>query len=70
MKGDLKNIMRCPVCFSREIDVLMLRRGDIHYCVKCSFRGTESEVRAMYRDIQKKFHGSLKRHTLDEQRRL
>lgn len=63
--------MRCPVCFSRDIDVLMLREeSGGHYCVKCGFRGGESEVRGMYRDIQKKFHGMTHRLTLDAQRRL
>jgi len=41
-----------------------------HYCTKCSFRGEESEVRGMYRDIQKKFHWMTKRLTLEEQRKL
>jgi len=64
-------IMRCPVCFSRDTDVLMLREESCrHYCTKCSFRGEESEVRGMYRDIQKKFHWMTKRLTLEEQRKL
>jgi len=63
--------MRCPVCFSRDIDVLMEREGDDgHYCVKCGFRGQESEVRGMYKDIQKKFHWNLRRLTLEQQRDL
>lgn len=65
------NVMRCPVCFSRDTDVLMLReKPGVHYCVKCSFRGNEPEVRGMYRDIQKKFHWMIRRVTLEEQRRL
>jgi Zn ribbon nucleic-acid-binding protein len=65
-----QSVMRCPVCFSRDIDVLMEQHGALHYCVKCSFRGPESEVRAMYKDIQKKFHWNIKRLTLADQRRL
>ena len=35
---ELRLIQRCPVCFSREIDVLLIREGDErHYCVKCGF---------------------------------
>jgi transposase-like protein len=62
---------RCPVCFSREIDVLLQYRGSDRYsCVKCSFNGTDSEIRQLYMDIQKKYHGMRDRVTLDEQRRL
>lgn len=62
--------MRCPVCFSRDIDVLMEQEAGQHYCIKCGFKGSESEVRGMYKDIQKKFHWNLKRLTLDDQRAL
>lgn len=63
--------MRCPVCFSRETDVLMVHAGNgFHYCRKCSFQGLESEARGMYRDIQKKYHWMSRRVTLDEQRKL
>lgn len=60
--------MRCPVCFSRETDVLMVPDGrGFHYCRKCSFQGLESEVRGMYRDIQKKYHWMQKRVPLSAQ---
>mgnify|MGYP001358296779 CR=1 FL=1 len=63
--------MRCPVCFSRDIDVLMIPTGNaFHYCPKCSFSGRESEVRGFYRDIQKKYHWMGRRVTLEEQRAL
>jgi hypothetical protein len=66
-----KNLMRCPVCFAREIDVLMVPAdGNRHYCPKCSFAGEESEVRSMYRDVQKKFHWMIRRLTLEDQRRM
>ena len=38
--------LRCPVCYVREIDVLLLHDGSEYYCVKCSYRGTPDEVRA------------------------
>ena len=64
-------IHRCPVCFSREIDVLLEHEGgDRHYCVKCGFRGTEAELRGMYADIQKKYHWRGRRITLEEQEKL
>lgn len=63
--------MRCPVCFSREIDVLMIPDGTgRHRCAKCSFSGTEKQVRALYRDIRKKYRWMGKRLTLDAQRAL
>ena len=63
--------MRCPVCFSRDTDVLMIIEGrEFHRCPKCSFQGLESEVRGMYRDIQKKFHWMGRRVTLEQQRSL
>ena len=66
-----EKMMRCPVCFSREMDVLMISDGDEgYYCIKCGFRGRESEVRAMYKDIQKKYHWMGKRLTLEEQLKL
>lgn len=62
---------RCPVCFSREIDVLMIHEGSgNYYCVKCSFRGSESEIRAMYADIQKKYHWRSERVTMERQEAL
>lgn len=66
-----KQLMRCPVCFSRDTDVLMTPAGaGRHYCAKCSFQGEESEVRGMYRDIQKKFHWMIRRVPLEEQRAM
>lgn len=62
---------RCPVCFSREMDVLLIPRGDDRWsCVKCAFVGTDAEIRGMYRDVQKKYHGMLRRYTIEEQRQL
>jgi ribosomal protein L37AE/L43A len=62
---------RCPVCFSREMDVLLVSRGGDRWgCVKCAYNGTEAEIRGMYRDIQKKYHGMLERYTLDDQRAM
>lgn len=59
---------RCPVCFSRDIDVLLQSVDDDHfYCVKCSFTGSASEISAMYRDIQKKYHWMSRRITMEEQ---
>jgi len=62
---------RCPVCFSREIDILLQTAGDDQfYCVKCSFTGSTSEISAMYRDIQKKYHWMSRRIPMEEQLNL
>ena len=64
-------IKRCPVCFSREIDVLMIVEDEEqHRCVKCGFHGSDGEIRAMYRDIQKKYHWMGRRLSLEEQESL
>lgn len=62
--------MRCPVCFSRDIDVLMKLENGVYKCLKCSFTGTEAEVRNFYLDIQKKFKWIQTRITMDEYDRL
>lgn len=62
---------RCPVCFSRENDVLLIYDGDDRYrCTRCSFTGTAGEIHGMYFDLQKKFHGIARRLTLEEQLRM
>lgn len=63
-------VLRCPVCFARENDVTLFRDGEEYYCIKCSFTGTDSEVRAMYTDLRKKYHWILKRVPLEEQRNI
>ena len=62
-----KMTMRCPVCFSREIDVLITKNKDRFDCVKCSFTGTEEDIKLLYKDIKKKYKWMLKRVTLEEQ---
>jgi predicted RNA-binding Zn-ribbon protein involved in translation (DUF1610 family) len=49
--------MRCPVCFNRDIDVLMkLDTTDNKYkCLKCSFQGSEANVREYYDYLKSKF---------------
>ncbi|GIK44055.1 MAG: hypothetical protein BroJett011_78880 [Chloroflexota bacterium] len=63
-------VLRCPVCFARENDVVLLRDGGGFYCVKCSFEGDEARVRELYADQQKKYRWRARRVTLEEQREL
>jgi hypothetical protein len=60
--------LRCPVCFARENDVSLLKDGEGYYCIKCSYTGTEAEVRAVYAQLQKKYRLLTTRVTLDELR--
>ena len=68
--GETVNRMRCPVCFGREIDVLLLHDGSEYYCVKCSFRGTEADVRSAYTSLRQKYANRTRRIPLDEIARL
>lgn len=73
MAGTEKNglILRCPVCFSRENDVVLHRQPDgTLYCVKCSFTGTDDQVQEMYRDLKKKYKLVTTRLTLEDIEKL
>ena len=60
-------VLRCPVCFSRENDVVLLREGTVLYCVKCSFSGDEARVRHMYAQQREKYQWRTRRVTVEEQ---
>ena len=63
--------MRCPVCFSRDVDVLMKHHNNGQYsCLKCSFNGSEEVIRDLYLDIQKKFLSIEKRITIEDYEKL
>lgn len=59
---------RCPVCFNRDIDVLMkFDTGDGTYkCQKCSYAGSAAEVHEYYLYLQKKFRWIDRRITLED----
>lgn len=60
-------ILRCPVCFARENDVVLHRRADGSlYCVKCSFTGDDELVQQMYRDLKKKYKLITTRLTMED----
>lgn len=59
-------ILRCPVCYGRENDVVLRKRDDKFYCVKCSFTGSEDDVLEMYADLKKKYHKYKVRYTLEQ----
>lgn len=73
MAGSTKKdlILRCPVCFSRENDVVLHRKTDGSlYCVKCSFTGDDELVQEMYRDLKKKYKLMTTRITLEDLEKL
>lgn len=72
MAGNQQNIaqMRCPVCFAREIDVLLLHDGTEYYCVKCSYRGSVGDVRAAYQPLRSKYVNRTTRIDFDRIERL
>lgn len=63
-----KNVIyRCPVCFSRENDVVIRQYPDgLYHCVKCSYFGTEEDIRSAYADLKKKYTFLRKRVTVED----
>lgn len=59
-------IFRCPICYARENDVVLHRKGEQFYCVKCSFTGDRERIREMYGDLQKKYKNRTVRYTMEE----
>jgi len=62
--------MRCPVCLSRDVDVVLYLDAERYYCIKCSFSGQEDEIRRMYAGIRRKFRWIRRRVTLSDYRQL
>lgn len=63
-------IYRCPVCYARENDVVLHRRKEEFYCVKCSFTGSRETIEEMYHDLQKKYKKRTVRYTMEELERM
>ena len=57
---------RCPVCFARENDVVIQKYDGVYRCVKCSFFGSEEQIREMYADLRQKYTLRTKRITLED----
>lgn len=55
--------LRCPVCYVREIDVLLLHDGVEYYCVKCSYRGSPKDVRQHHAHARVKYRNISTRLT-------
>jgi transcription elongation factor Elf1 len=58
--------LRCPVCYAREMDVLLLQNQSNLYCIKCGFTGNEARVREFYNDLRKKYTLIQRRLSLEE----
>lgn len=62
---------RCPICFSREVDVVLHRTADDrYYCTKCSFTGSKADIQEMYQELRKKYRLAQVRLTLKDMERL
>ena len=63
-----KNLItyRCPVCFARENDIVIHNYNGIYRCIKCSFFGTEAELKNMYEDLRKKYTLRTTRITIED----
>ena len=59
-------IYRCPVCFARENDVVIRKYDGVYRCVKCSFFGSEEQIRQMYADLRRKYTLRTTRITLED----
>ena len=65
-------LLRCPVCFGRDLDVNLLHhpvQGHL-YCVKCGFTGEASRVQEMYRQQRQKYLHIDQKLTLEALRKL
>ena len=59
-------IYRCPVCFARENDVVIRQYNGIYRCTKCSFFGSEEQIRQMYADLRRKYTLRTTRITMED----
>lgn len=62
-KGKLN--YRCPRCLMREIDMDMLfdTESGEYYCLRCSFTGTEKEVKRLNAQFREKYRDRIIRIT-------
>ena len=63
-KGKLN--FRCPRCFMRDIDIDMFydEQKQEYYCLRCSFRGSESDVEMLNEQVKQRY-GRLKMRVVD-----
>lgn len=54
-KGKLN--YRCPVCFTRDLDIDMFydEENDEFYCIRCSYKGKESDVLRLNEQLKYKY---------------
>lgn len=55
-------IYRCPECFAKDIDVILLfdEKDKEFYCVKCCFTGKRENIEEQYRFFRKSKYKTLK----------
>jgi len=63
--------LRCPHCLQREVDVVLRRDHDGEYwCPKCSYTGTQDEVRVVYEQVRARYRLRNTRLPLETQLRM
>ena len=69
-KGVTK-IYKCPLCFSRQIDVIIdPDENGIYRCVKCGYNDNFDGLMRNYAEFKKRYRLLGTRLTLEEQRKL
>lgn len=63
-KGKLN--FRCPRCFMRDIDIDMFYDSEKkeYYCLRCCYRGSETDVEKMNEQIKERY-GRLRQRVAD-----
>lgn len=59
---------RCPSCFMRDLDIDMFYDGEKkeYYCIRCQYRGSESDVQAKNQMARFRYKFLNKRFSQDE----
>ena len=54
-KGKLN--FRCPRCFARDIDIDMFydEQAKEYYCLRCNYRGSESDVERLNEQVKERY---------------
>ena len=64
IKGKLN--FRCPRCFMRDIDIDMFYDAakKEYYCLRCNYRGSESDVERLNEQVKERY-GRLRMRVVD-----
>ena len=64
-------IYKCPLCFGRQIDVIIdLYSDGIYRCAKCGYNDTFEGMMEKYAEFKERYKLNGIRLTLEEQRKM